>query len=382
MFLPDPGSGFKKGACPPGRGGKTFEKHTEGRITMRSIRYFGNGDVHLAEVPEPQLVSPDDVKIRIAYCGVCGSDLHTKRAELDQLYGDSVKDGLAMGHEATGTVVELGPAATAKGLKVGDRVVYYFNTHCGSCYHCRNGQEQFCTSMRVNMSAMSDYLVVPEQSVYKLNDTCSLPRGSLIEPISVCLHGIDLCRIKPGMTVAISGGGAMGLILTQLALRSGAAKLTVFEPIASKREMALKLGARYAIDPLAEDRVAAGQRITNGIGYDVVIEASGNWRACDGIQKLVARGGLLEFFAALYKHDYDYPMNLLDAFFQEITIVGGVMQSPYMFPRSVALADELDLDALLVDGCVFTPEQVEDAFEAQMNGKTIKSLICFNPDAK
>ena len=79
MFLPDPGSGFKKGACPPGRGGKTFGKHTEGRITMRSIRYFGNGDVHLAEVPEPQLVSPDDVKIRIAYCGVCGSDLHTKR---------------------------------------------------------------------------------------------------------------------------------------------------------------------------------------------------------------------------------------------------------------------------------------------------------------
>ena len=74
--------------------------------------------------------------------------------------------------------------------------------------------------------------------------------------------------------------------------------------------------------------------------------------------------------------------DVLDAFFQEITIVGGVMQSPYMFPRSVALADELDLDALLVDGCVFTPEQVEDAFEAQMNGKTIKSLICFNPDAK
>ena len=128
---------------------------------MRSIRYFGNGDVHLAEVPEVQITAPDEVKIRIAYCGVCGSDLHTKRAELDQLYGDSVKTGMAMGHEATGTVVELGPAATAKGLKVGDRVVYYFNTHCGSCYYCRNGQEQFCTSMRVNMSAMSDYLVVP-----------------------------------------------------------------------------------------------------------------------------------------------------------------------------------------------------------------------------
>ena len=103
---------------------------------------------------------------------------------------------------------------------------------------------------------MSDYIVVREQSVHKLEDTCSLERGALIEPISVCLHGIDLARIKCGASVAISGGGTMGLLMTQLAKRSGATKLTVIEPIEMKREMAMKLGAEYTIDPVGQDRVA------------------------------------------------------------------------------------------------------------------------------
>lgn len=347
---------------------------------MRSVRYFGNGVIKMIDVPEPQLVRPDDVKIRVAYCGVCGSDLHIKRAEFDFM-GD-MSFGYPMGHEATGTIVELGPAATAKGFQIGDRVTYYFNTHCGSCYNCRTGKEQFCTSMVSNMSAMSDYLVVPEQSVYKLKDSCSLQRAALIEPISVSQHGVDMCRIKAGQTVCISGGGAMGLIITMLVKAQGATSLTVMEPIAAKREVAKALGAEYVIDPLTQDRVEEGMKITEGRGFDVVIEASGNVRACDEIEKLVTKGGTLEFFAAMYRPDYNYQLNLLNAFFQELTIIGGVMQSPYMFPRSVALADVLNLDALLVDGCVFAPEDCEDAFQAQMAGKTIKSLICFNPEAK
>ena len=168
---------------------------------MRSIRYFGNGTLKMVEAPEPEIKRADEVKIRVAYCGVCGSDLHFKRAELDFLFeGDG---GTPIGHEATGVITELGPAATCKGLKVGDRVVYYYNEHCGSCYYCRNGQEQFCENMTGTSAAFSDYIVVREQSVHKLADTCSLKKGALIEPISVCLHGIDLIGIKPGQSVNI-----------------------------------------------------------------------------------------------------------------------------------------------------------------------------------
>ena len=192
---------------------------------MRSIRYFGNGTLKMLDIPEPQITRPDDVKIKVAYCGVCGSDLHFKRAELDFLFDK--ENGTPIGHEASGVITELGPAATAKGLKVGDQVTYYYNEHCGSCYYCRNGQEQFCENMTGSSAAMSDYLVVREQAVHKLVGGCDLKRGALIEPISVCLHGIDLARIKVGSTVAISGGGTMGMLMTQLAKRSGATKLTV-----------------------------------------------------------------------------------------------------------------------------------------------------------
>lgn len=131
---------------------------------MRSIRYFGNGTLKMVEAPEPEIKRADEVKIRVAYCGVCGSDLHFKRAELDFLFeGD---EGTPIGHEATGVITELGPAATCKGLKVGDRVVYYYNEHCGSCYYCRNGQEQFCENMTGTSAAFSDYIVVREQSVH------------------------------------------------------------------------------------------------------------------------------------------------------------------------------------------------------------------------
>ena len=343
---------------------------------MRSIRYFGNGTLKMLDIPEPQITRPDDVKIKVAYCGVCGSDLHFKRAELDFLFDK--ENGTPIGHEASGVITELGPAATAKGLKVGDQVTYYYNEHCGSCYYCRNGQEQFCVNMTGSSAAMSDYLVVREQAVHKLVGGCDLKRGALIEPISVCLHGIDLARIKVGSTVAISGGGTMGMLMTQLAKRSGATKLTVIEPIAMKREMAKKLGAEYVIDPVGQDRKEEALKITDGRGFDVVIEASGSWRACDGIEELVGKGGTLEFFAALYRSDYDYKLNLFQAFFKEIQIVGGVFQSPYAFPRSVALANVLELDPILVDGCVVEAEDFEQAFEAQMDGRTIKSLIKFD----
>ena len=346
---------------------------------MRSISYTQEG-LKMVDRPEPQLERDTDVKIQIKYAGVCGSDLHIYRNELDFLFDDLESTiGHAMGHEASGVVVEVGPKATIKGLKPGDKVTYYFNEHCGSCYYCRNGQEQFCDHMRVTQTAMADYLVVGEQSVYKLPESVSLEKGALIEPISVCQHGIDMIQhLIPGRSVAINGGGAMGLILLQLAQRSGGTNLTLIEPIESKRKIAESLGAMHTFDPYSTDLAAMAKELNDGRGFDVVIEASGNVKAVPGAYSMVGKGGALEFFAALYQHDYDFPMNLLQAFFNEVTIIGGVMQSPYMFPRSLALATVMDLDALLVDGCIFQAEQFQEAFDAQSQGKTIKSLIQFS----
>lgn len=96
-----------------------------------------------------------------------------------------------------------------------------------------------------------------------------------------------------------------------------------------------------------------------------------------GALDAVGRGGTLEFFAALYDVNYDFPLNLQAAFFKEVTIVAGVFQSPYAFPRTLGLFKVLDIDTLMSDGCIFEAEQYQEAFEAQMKGKTIKSVLKF-----
>lgn len=343
---------------------------------MRQLFYTPHGLELQTDAPEPRLVEDDDVKIKVEYCGVCGSDLHFLRKEMDFLVLADT-DHYPLGHEAVGRITELGPKATAKGLKVGDPVIYYFNQYCGKCHYCRNGQEHLCTNIKSNMAAMADYIVTGEQTVFKLDEDTDLAKAVFHEPISVCLHGIDLAKIKPGQSVMISGGGGIGLILLQLAKLSGATELTLSEPIAWKREVATKLGAVHTIDPTAEDVGEAARRYTGSLGYDVVIEASGSTRACPGALDAVGRGGLLEFFAALYDVNYNFPLNLQAAFFKEVTIVAGVFQSPYAFPRTLGLFKVLDIDTLMSDGCVFEAEQYQEAFEAQMSGKMIKSILKF-----
>lgn len=337
---------------------------------MKAISYAMPG-VKLVDIPEPQLVNDDDIKVKISYASICGSDIHAVKGEADDHFAPMPKP-IIMGHEASSVVVEVGKGATVKGLKPGDKVTYYYNTYCGKCYFCRNGQEQFCTNVVAKDSAMTEYMVLSEQQVFKLPDDVDLKKACLIEPVSVCLHGIDMAKIKVGDKVAISGGGGIGLIMLQLAKLSGAAKLTLIEPVVSKHDLAKKLGAKYTIDPVHQDVKAECMKITDGLGYDVVIETSGSPRACQPAYDILSRGGLLEFFA-LYP-GVKYPLDLFDLWIREARICG-VYQSPYMFPRAIEAFKLINLDDFV--DCVFAPEDCEKAFAEQMTGKPVKVMFKF-----
>ncbi|MDY6827386.1 MAG: alcohol dehydrogenase catalytic domain-containing protein [Bacillota bacterium] len=339
---------------------------------MKSIRYTRPG-YGLYDVPEPQIENADDVKIKVAYASICGSDVHTIRGDMDEYFNFTPGEPNPLGHEASGVVVELGPEANVKGLNVGDKVAYYYNVYCGKCYFCRNGQEQFCLNVKNNGTAMSEFMVLREQQVFKLPDDTDLARGCLVEPVSVCLHGIDMCHIRVGNKVAISGGGGIGLILLQLARLSGASKLTLIEPVAEKRELAMKLGSDYTIDPVQQDVVEEAMKITDHLGYDVVIESSGVPAACQPAYDILSRGGVLEFFA-IYAN-YKFPLDLMDLWDREATICG-VFQSPYMFLRAIATLNRLDLDQFVKH--IYKPEDCVEAFEAQMTGKPVKVMFKFS----
>lgn len=339
---------------------------------MRAICYTCPG-YGLYEVPRPKLTKPDDVMVRVAYAGICGSDLNIIRGFEDEFLNAVPGEKMVLGHEASGYIAEIGPEATVKGLKVGDKVAIYYNEHCGKCYYCRNGQEQFCEHINLRMGSMADYIALGEQQVFKLEDDADMLEAAMIEPVSVVLRGIDLCHIKPGTKAAVSGGGGIGLLFVQLLRQCGCSRITVIEPVEEKRKTAMLLGADDTIDPFHENSVQKSMEITEGRGFDVVIETSGVLATIQSSYEILGRGGTLELFAC-YPKNSKFPLDLESFFSKEARIVG-VFQSPYMYPRTMEMYKRIDLTPFTRN--VYMPEQWKEAFEYRKSGVPQKIIFDF-----
>lgn len=325
------------------------------------------GKVGVLDVP----VSPmgdEDVKIKVAYCAICGSDPHL----VEGIFGWEPPFGL--GHELSGTIVELGKNANKKGLKIGDKVAGNFLQFCGTCYYCRNGQEQFCEHTR-NEPGMSEYVVWHESQVFKMPDEVSFEQACLLEPVSVAVRIIDKTNIKIGQRVAVSGGGPIGLLTLQMLKMFGATSLTLIEPIPERQELAREFGADFIIDPINQNVEEESKKITGGLGFDLVIEASGSPKAAPAACNIAAKGGTV-LYIAMFPKDYVMPLNLYDKCYSNELTISGTNVSPYAFPRAMQILPRMKLDKFT--NKIFTIDQAEEAFEAQVSGKYPKILIKCN----
>ena len=329
------------------------------------------GKVAVLDIPE-QEVGPEDVKIKVAYCAICGSDPHL----VENIFGWEPPFGL--GHEVSGVIVELGEKATQKGLKVGDRVAGNFLRFCGTCYYCQNGQQQFCEHAdEYNRPGMSEYIVWHESQVYKLPDDVSLEEGCLLEPISIAVRLMDKVSPRYGERIAISGGGPIGLLALQSLKMYGATSLTLIEPIPERRELALKYGAEYVVDPVNSSTVEEAMKITDERGFDTVIDCSGSVKAVYDLPKITAKGGKL-IYGAMYPNDFEMPFNLYKyCYFNELTVTGFYV-APYTFPRAVQVLSKYDLSDFTSK--IFSIDEAEEAFKAQVSGKYPKILIKCSED--
>lgn len=329
------------------------------------------GEIEVWDVPEDP-VGPEDVRIKVAYCAICGSDPHL----VEGIFGWPVPYG--MGHEVSGVITEVGEKATKKGLKVGDRVAGNFLKFCGTCYYCQNGQQQFCEHAdESNHPGFSETLVWHESQVYKLPDSVSLKEGCLLEPVSIAVRAMDKAELRFGQRVLVSGGGPIGLLITQCLKKAGATELTLSEPIAERRELALRFGAKNVIDPMKENIRDAADRITGGRGFDVVFDCTGSTKAVYDLPYVTAKGGKL-IYSAMYPNDFEMPLNLYKfCYYNELTITG-MYVAPYAFPRAAQMLPELDLAPLTTK--VFELEDAVAAFDAQVSGKYPKILIRCNKD--
>ncbi|MFV0375056.1 zinc-dependent alcohol dehydrogenase [Microbacterium sp.] len=337
--------------------------------SLRATDPDARGRIGVVDLPTPDL-GPEDVRIRVAYAAICGSDPHLAEG----FFGMDVPIGL--GHELSGVVEALGDDAHRNGLSVGDRVAGNFVRFCGSCRPCQEGAQQFCQRLQdYNRPGMAETVTWHESQVYRLPPQVSLLQGCLLEPTSVAVRIADKTRMNVGDRVVICGGGPIGHLALQVMKRYGATSLTMIEPIAARREMALRHGAEHVIDPVAEDQAARTAEITGGRGYDVVIDASGSPRAVGGLLEIAAQGATV-VYGAMYPADYEMPLNLSDYLYLKELTITGVFVSPYAFPRALQLLPHLDLDEFTQS--VFALGDAAEAFDVHVSGAHPKVIIRCN----
>lgn len=337
--------------------------------SLRDPDENARGRVEVVDFPEQEL-GPEDVRVRVAYSAICGSDPHLAEG----YFGTDVPIGL--GHELSGVVEALGERAHRNELQVGDRVAGNFLRFCGTCRPCQEGKQQFCEHIQeYNRPGMAETITWHESQLYKLPDSVSLLKGCLLEPTSVAVRIADKPRIRVGDRVAIVGGGPIGQLTLQVMRMAGATSLTMIEPIAERRAMAARHGAEFVIDPVAEDQFARTDEITDGRGYDVVIDASGSTRAVKGILDIAAKGGTV-VYGAMYPAQFEMPLNLSDYLYLKELTLTGVFVSPYAFPRALQILPHLDVDELTA--AVFDLDDASEAFAVHVSGVHPKVVIRCN----
>lgn len=314
---------------------------------MKALLLKDVRNLEYCEIPTPELL-PDQVLVRVAACGVCGTDLHLYHGE--EGAGSSILP-LVMGHEFSGTVTAVGNQV--KTLKVGDRVTVDPNVYCGECYQCRRGTAHFCEHAQAYGVSMfggfAEYCAVTERAAYRLPDSMDLHHAALVEPVACCLHGIDRANIRPGSSVVVIGCGSIGQLMLQLAALYGAAKIVAVDPVETKRAAALKLGATLAIDPLKENLKQALQD-AGVYSVDTVIECVGNVRTMEQAVDVASRGATVLLFGLTAPGAKMTVQPLEQVFRKELTITSSFV-NPLVSQRVIDLiaAGKLNLDAVITD---------------------------------
>jgi (R,R)-butanediol dehydrogenase/meso-butanediol dehydrogenase/diacetyl reductase/L-iditol 2-dehydrogenase len=231
--------------------------------------------------------------------------------------------------------------------------------------------EHFCENVGHTSGGYAEYATFHKTAVYKLPDDVSLEKAALLEPLAVAVHAIDLSNIRVGSSVAILGGGPIGLILLQLAIRSGAAKTLVSEPVNGKRKVAEALGADMTVDPLHGHLEEIGQKLTGSRGFDTVIEMSGHMEVARQALLMAGKCGTV-IWASVYPTDGEIAVPPAHIQRNELTI-RSVFISPYTYPRALALLPKIETQSLITN--IFSLEDIGKAFDVQKRGNAIKILI-------
>ena len=265
---------------------------------MKAALWYGRHDIRLEDVPEPR-PGPEDVVIRIDWCGICGTDLGEYQHgplfipvhEPHPLTG--IKAPIILGHEFAGEIVEIG--RNVRERKIGEEVGCDTILFCGHCFWCTRHQYPLCSSLGAlglhGHGGLAEYCVAPAYMCLRLTGQLTPEIAPLAETLSVVVRALRRGRMQIGETVVIIGAGAVGLLAVQLARTTGARAVYVVEPSQHRRQIAAQLGADVVLDPATMNVFEAITELTGGIGADLALECAGHHTTIAMAIDLVRRGG-------------------------------------------------------------------------------------------
>ncbi len=329
---------------------------------MREAVLVGERKFAIRRAPKPVL-KDDEVLIRVRYCGICGSDLHTYIQGLPARYG----------HEYAGDIVAVGSAV--KGWKAGDRVTAESVSSCGECFWCARGEMGLCETFYERWGAtaggFATYTKARQQQLHKLPPGLSYEEATLTEPTAVALHSVRISGMHTGDAVAVLGLGPIGQLVARLAKISGAR--AVYASETSKSRIKLAEGVvDEVIDAKSDDPVARILELTDGRGPDLVFECAGATMPTQQALALARKGGTIVIVGVSMNAAEVLPGNIA---LRELTIKGSMIFAPgeYAVALDLIAGKKIDVSPLITD--VFSLKDINRAFEKAASGEGGKILI-------
>ena len=349
---------------------------------MKALVYHGPDTKAWEDVPDPQIIQPTDVIVRVDTTTICGTDLHILKGDVP-----AVAEGRILGHEGVGTIAEVGSAVST--LEVGDRVIISCISACGACSYCHQGLYAHCLADEGSSGigwilghlidgTQAEMVRVPfgDNSLYKVPEGVSDEAAVMLSDILPTGFeiGVRYGRVKPGDVVAVVGAGPVGLAAMMTANLYGAARIIALDLDANRLEQAKGLGATDAVNSGDEDWEDQVRAMTDGLGVDVAIEAVGIPATFEACTRIVRPGGSV---ANAGVHGAPVELRLQDLWIMDLSITMGLV-SASTTPMLLKLVAQHKLDAEKFVTHRFKFDQMMDAYETfgrAAESKALKVII-------
>ena len=345
---------------------------------MKALVYRGPGKKAWEVVPDPKIVNPTDVIVRVDTTTICGTDLHILKGDVP-----AVTEGRILGHEGVGTVTEIGSAVS--NVAVGDRVIISCISACGSCEYCHQGLYAHCLADEgasgigwifghLIDGTQAELVRVPfaDNSLYKIPEGVSDEAAVMLSDILPTGFEIGVLygKVQPGDVVAVVGAGPVGLSAIMTANLFGPSRIIALDLDANRRDQALGFGATHAVDPSDPDWLEQVKALTDGLGVDVAIEAVGVPATFDACTKIVRPGGSI---ANIGVHGKPVELALQDLWIQDLAITMGLV-STSSTPMLLKLVAQHKLAAEKFATHHFGFDQILDAYDTFGRAADTKAL--------